>query len=272
MQAIISPVKHKSGIPLKSIALPIEHGSWGFVFEPLVAGVFLAPSVAAIFISIFVVGAFLTRQPLKFVLADWQQGRRLPRTEIAFRFVLIFGGIATFGLFGSVLSAPTVSFIPFVAVAPPIIYLIFKDAARQSRNLLPEVIAAFGLASSLPAITLAGGWPWPASLALWAIILARLVPSIIYVRNRLRLEKGKEYSRFAPFLAHALALIVAGGLAYAGLSPFLMILIMGFLLGRSVFGLSRFRRVARAKVIGIYEVVYGAVTILALLLGFYIGF
>ncbi|HYJ90335.1 MAG TPA: YwiC-like family protein [Pyrinomonadaceae bacterium] len=272
MQATASSIKQKSGIPVKSIALPIEHGSWGFVFEPIAAGLLLAPSLAAIFITLFVVGAFLARQPLKFVLADWQQGRRLPRTAIALRFVFIFGGVATAGLFGSILSAPPTSFVPFVVTAPFVVYLVLQDAARQSRNFLPEILAAFALSSSLPAIALAVGWSWPASLALWAIMVARLVPSIIYVRNRLRLEKGKQFSRVSPIVSHILALIIVGALAYAGLSPLLLLPVMFVLLGRSVVGMSSFRAVARAKVIGIYEVVYGIITVLALVFGFYVGF
>ena len=272
MQVLTSPIKQKSSIPVKSIALPIEHGSWGFVFEPIVAGLLLAPSLAALFITILVAGGFLTRQPLKFALADWQQGRRLPRTKIARRFVLIFGGIAAFGFIGSVFTAPAISFIPLVVVAPAVVYLILQDAARQTRNFLPEILAAITLASSLPAMALAGGWSLPGSLAFWAIMLTRLIPSIVYVRNRLKLEKGKEFSRLSPAVSHILALIAIGALAYNGLSPFLLIPVTLFLLGRAVTGMSRFRRVTSAKVIGIYEVVYGSVTVLALVLGHYIGF
>src|SRR5690242_13606880 len=173
MQVIASSTKRKSAIPVKSIALPIEHGSWGFVFEPIAAGLLLAPSLPAVFMTIFVVGAFLARQPLKFVVADWQQGRRLPRTAIAVRFLLIFAAISTFGLFGTVILAPPACFIPYVIVGPLVVYLIAQDAARKSRNFLPEIMAAFALSSSLPAITLAAGWSWPASLALWATMLAR---------------------------------------------------------------------------------------------------
>jgi hypothetical protein len=185
---------------------------------------------------------------------------------------LIFGAISAFGLIGSIFFTPAAGFIPFVVAAPFVVYLIAQDAARQSRNFLPEILAAFALSSSLPVITLAAGWSWPASLALWVIMLARLIPSIIYVRNRLRLEKGKEFSRFSPFASHFLALVVVGTLAYAGLSPFLLVLMMVVLLGRAVIGMSRFRQVAKAKVIGIYEVVYGVVTVLSLVAGYYVGF
>ena len=272
MEAIASPIKQRSGIPLKSIALPIEHGSWGFVFEPMVAGLLLAPSLAAVFIAILVTGGFLMRQPLKFALADWQQGRHLPRTGIAKRFVLIFGGIAAFGFVGSLITAPVQTFIPFVVVASPVVYLILQDAARQTRNLLPEILAPIALSSSLPAMTLAAGWSFAGSIALWTIMVARLIPSIVYVRNRLRLEKGKEFSAVSSVATHVVAVLIVGALAYSGLSPWLVVIVMLFLLGRSVHGMSKFRRVASAKVIGIYEVIYGVVTVLALVVGYHVGF
>src|SRR5215470_1089516 len=99
-------VERKAKVPARSIALPVEHGAWGFLFEPLVAGLILAPSVAGPFITLLAVGAFLTRQPLKFALGDWLQKRRLPRTEVARRFVFIFGSIAAVGLLGSIFLAP----------------------------------------------------------------------------------------------------------------------------------------------------------------------
>jgi hypothetical protein len=271
MQAITSLNRPRNNVPLKSIALPIEHGSWGFVFEPLTAGLLLAPSLAAPFFAILIIGAFLTRQPLKFLLADWQQGRRLPRTEIALRFVLIFGAVALLGLAGSLVFAPAVSFIPLVVVTPAVIYLILQDAARQTRNLAPELIAAVALSSSPAVLALAAGWSWPLALSVWAIMASRLIPSIVYVRNRLRMEKGKEFSKFGPMASHILALLVVTALAFAGLAPFLMIPVMAFLLVRAATGLSRFRQKVRAKIVGIWEIVYGVITVLALVLGFYFG-
>ena len=135
MDTNVLTVKRSAKIPAKSIALPVEHGAWGFLFEPLAAGLILAPSLAAPFILLLVTGAFLTRQPLKFLLGDWLQKRRLPRTAVALRFVLIFGGITVIGLLGSLFFASLHSFIPFVFVAPIVVYLIVQDVARQSRQL-----------------------------------------------------------------------------------------------------------------------------------------
>src|SRR6476661_3892164 len=66
-------VRSKSSMPpvrVGQIALPSEHGGWGLLFEPLVAGLAIAPSVGGLCIAVMTVGAFLTRQPLKMLVID----------------------------------------------------------------------------------------------------------------------------------------------------------------------------------------------------------
>ena len=263
--------KKPSNIPAKSIALPVERGAWGFLFEPLIAGIIIAPSIAAPFIPLLAVGAFLTRQPLKFFLGDWRQNRTLPRTLIARKFVLIFGGIATFGLLGSLIFAPLHSFLPFVLATPLVIYLVIQDLARQTRHLVPELLAAAALASSVSVLALAGGFAAPFALALCAVILARLIPSILYVRCRVRMNKDKEFTIFSPIAAHIAALILVIGIYYIGLSSLLTVLMATFLAGRAIYGLSPYRQSLSAKTIGIWEVVYGIAYALSIGIGYYTG-
>ena len=271
MTANVLSVKRTPKVPAKSIALPVEHGAWGFLFEPALAGLIIAPSLAAPFILLLVVGAFLMRQPLKFLLGDWKQGRSLPRTAVARRFALIFGGIALAGLLGSLFFAPLTSFIPFVVVAPLVVYLIAQDVSRQSRELLPELLAAFALASSVAVFAIADGWNYIAASALWAIMSARLIPSVLYVRSRLRLEKGKQFSALASTVSHILAFVLVGAFYYWGLSSILTVLMSAFLAGRAAFGLSRFRKPAKAKAIGIQEVIYGVLYALTMVFGYYLN-
>ena len=136
MEIALQPPKNNA--LAKSIALPLEHGAWGFLFEPLAAGVLLAPSPAAPWITLMVVGAFLLRQPLKFLIPDWFAGKKLPRTAIARKFTLIFGSIFASGAIGTLVFAPLASLTPFLAIAPLAVYQIYCDATRQSRQLLPE--------------------------------------------------------------------------------------------------------------------------------------
>jgi hypothetical protein len=271
MAAAAQTIQPRSRIPVKSVALPIEHGAWGFLFEPLLAGVILAPSLAAPFISLFVVGAFLSRQPLKFLIGDWMQKRRLPRTEIARRFSLIFCSIAAAGLLGSLIFAPSHSLLPFAAVAPVVVFLIIQDVGRQSRELVPELGAALALASSIAVVALADGIGTALAAALWAAMIARLVPSVLYVRERIKLEKGKAFSRFWSHFAHVAAVLLVAALYYSGLGSALTVLMSAFLAGRAVYGLSGSAPKMSAKVLGIREVIYGVIYALAIVVGYYTG-
>lgn len=270
MTAITAPtIKLKTKVPAKSIALPVEHGAWGFLFEPALAGLIIAPSPAAPFILLLFVGAFLARQPVKFLIGDLQQGRRLPRTALAIRFAAMYGGIALIGFVGMLLTAPTYALFPLAVVTPLVVYLIAQDVSRRSRGLLPELTGAMALALSITVFALADGWDYAVAFVLWILMVARLIPSVLYVRSRLRIEKGKDYSVAAPISAHALALVAVVGLYLMGPASLLTALMATFLLGRSVYGLSRYRQILKAKTIGIWEVVYGVLFALSIVLGHY---
>lgn len=254
------------------IALPNEHGGWGFLFEPLVAGLAIAFSPAAIWISLMVTGAFLTRQPLRVLIAD-QMGTQIQgRARTALGFVVLFGVIFVVGLTAALATAGWAPMMPFLLVAPFVILQIYFDVSRRSRRLIPELTGAVSISASAAAIALAGGMGWPNALGLWAIFISRLVPSIIYVRERLRLEKGKSSSILVPAIAHGGGLLVVAVLAYNGYSPYLPVFVMMLLFYRAVAGLSTRRKKMRAMQIGIREVIYGLITVLSVIVGHYTGF
>jgi hypothetical protein len=49
----------------RALALPVEHGGWGFVVEPLVLGLVLVPSGAGACLAGAALAAFLVRHPLR---------------------------------------------------------------------------------------------------------------------------------------------------------------------------------------------------------------
>jgi hypothetical protein len=240
------------------------------LFEPLIAGLLIAPTLGGAFLSIFIVGAFLCRQPLKFVVGDLKSGKRLPRTAVAVKWLMYFAGVAAVGFAGSVLFAEPRSFIPLIISAPIAIYLIIQDASRKSREMVPEILAAGVLATSISSLALAAGLDYLLAAALWMTMTARLVPSVIYVRNRLRLEKGKEYSTIWPLITHCIALAAIVALLFAGLGSLLVVLMAVFLLVRSITGLSTMRRKLTAKQLGVREVIYGSVYALCVVVGYYL--
>jgi hypothetical protein len=197
--------------------------------------------------------------------------RKLPRTPVARRFSLYFGAITAVGLVGSLILAPAASLIPFAAVLPLGIYVFQCDLSRQSRQLVPELGASFALASSVTVMALADGWAAAPALALWAIFTAREIPSVLYVRSRLRLSKGQPAGRTVPIVAHVAGLLIVAGLYWFGLGSILTMIVCVFLLGRAVYGLSSWSPELRAKTVGVREVVYGIIFALSVVIGYWVG-
>jgi hypothetical protein len=238
------------------------------VAEPVVAALAVAFSFAGVFISIAFFGAFLMRQPLKVLLAERAAGRRMPQGEAARRYIAIYAVIFAAGAIGSVILTSPVNFLPLLLAAPLAAIQIYYDSARQSRKLAPELAGAVAISSSAAVIAMAGGWSFAGAAALWAIMVCRSVPSIFYVRERLLLEKAKAFVYYAPVLFSAAAVAVTGLLAFYGLAPWLVTAVMAVMFVRTALGLSRFSKRRKAMQIGVFEVIFGAVTVLAIVLGY----
>ena len=256
-------------IPAARIILPTEHGSWSFLFEPIVVGFALAFSASAPWIALIAIGAFFARQPLKTAFVA-RKNKELSRR--ATKFVLIFGALAAAGLIGAVLTADAWVFYPFAVAAPLALQQAVLDLSKRSRNLLAELTGAVAISSSVAAISLAGGLGWPAAVALWAVFVARFIPSILYVRNRLLLEKGKPYERLQPIASHFISLSMIAGLAMIGFASWLTVGMFAFLAVRCVHGMSSYRVKMKAMKIGVWEVIYGTLTVVSIIAGYYIGF
>ncbi len=258
-------------VRLRTIAFPIEHGGWGFLAEPLLLGLALAPSVAGLAIGLGTVAAFLMRHPAKLF---WRNRHRLdasPRFRWARRFALLYAALALACFAAAAALGGWRPLVPFAVLSPLLAVYAAFDASNQARRLLPELAAPMGLAASAPAIALAGGWEPLGAWVLWLLLQARAVPSILYVRARLRLERGTEIDRRPSFLSHAAAALVGVVLAAAGLGPWLSAVALGVLWARSVRGLSAGRRPAKAKEVGFSELAFGIGYVAATIAGYGLG-
>ena len=253
---------------LRGIALPTEHGAWGMVFEPIVAALAVAFSIGGVFVAIAFVGAFLMRQPLKVLLIERASGRRMPQGVVARRYIVLYTVIFLAGVAGAAAFVQLAAFCPLLIAAPLAAIQIYFDSERQSRRLAPELAGAVAISSSAAVIALAAGWSPLTAVALWTILVCRSVPSIFYVRERLLLEKGKPFQYIQPVLFSAGAAVIALALATLGLGPWLAAAIMVILFIRAAVGLSRFHKPRKAMQIGVFEVIFGAVTVLAVIVGY----
>jgi len=255
---------------LRALALPVEHGGWGMLGEPLALGLLVAPSWAGLGVAAAALFAFLARHPAKIAAADWRARRRVPRTPVAEALALAYAGAAACGAWLASSGAPS-WWWPLAAAAPLALVQFAHDARNQGRQLLPELVGGAALGSVAAAVLLASGWSAGAALAAWALVALKNTSAIAYVRARLRLDRGLPVSRAAVVACHAVAVAVALGLAWRGLGPWLAAAAFGVLLVRAALGLSRFRRRVPPRAVGIMELAWGVAFVLVLAVGYAAG-
>jgi hypothetical protein len=262
------PRSSASPIRLKAIALPPEHGAWGFLLEPILLGLGVVPSWGGLLIALAALGAFLIRQPIKIVYGDRRKGRIYARTRIAERIALLYGIWAVAALVGAVLSAHPGILIPLALAAPVAVIQFRAYLLNRGRGVLPELAGAAALAVTAPGIALAGEASPGAAFVLWLIVIARNVPSILYIRAHLRLEHDKPYTLTPVAVSNLVA--VTGMLLLAALDrvPMLVIAALTLLFFRAMVGLSPYRRRVRIQTIGFLEMAYGLIVVLAAVMGY----
>ncbi|HSP33831.1 MAG TPA: YwiC-like family protein, partial [Thermoanaerobaculia bacterium] len=167
---------------LRPLALPAEHGGWGFLVEPLLLGLLVRPSIAGAFVALAALFAFLTRQPLKYALQDALRGKSYPRTRYCWTIASVYAVAAAAVLAIAIATGRPILIIPFGLVAPLAITVVLYDANNRSRSAFPEFAGAAAMSSTAAAVAIAGGTRIVPALALSAIIVARSLPSIAYVR------------------------------------------------------------------------------------------
>ncbi len=257
----------------KAVALPAEHGSWGLVGEPVALGLLVAFSPAALLVGVGSFAGFLAHRPLKLLYGDRRRGRRYPRTVLAGRFAAGFA-LAALACFGGALALAGPGLLVPLALASPLAAVFLLFDLKPGRSWQAELAAPAAFASASASMVLASGWALAAALALWAVMVARSVPSVLYVRERVRFERNGALRGGVAALAVLAHLAVLAGiwvLAGAELLPLLAVGALGLLTVRALHGLSpvRFGRTARA--VGFQEIAWGVGTVLLVAAGFWTG-
>ena len=254
-------------IRLRPIALPAEHGGWGLLFEPIVLGLLLAPSLAGLLLSVAATGAFLARHPFKLAIGDWRRNRNSRCSGLARRFAVLYFVIATLALALAIKIGGGGLLLPLIFAAPIVLIQLFYDSLGRSRVLVAELAGSISTGALATAIALAGNWPRPAAFGLWAILVLRNVPTILYLRARLRLLRHKPASPLIAIVAHIVAILIVIVLAWASVVPFLAVAAVVILFLRSLIGFLRFDREVTAKKLGLRELCFGAITVFIVVLG-----
>lgn len=230
------------------------------------ASLAIAFSASGIYVVLVVVGAFLACRPFQ-ILVMQQRVRSL--NTPALKFIAAYSLIALIGLTGVILTSAVGSLIPFVIAFLVVVFQLYIETTRRRRQLRAELAGAVIMPSSAAATILAVGGTLLRAGTIWLFFISRFVPPILYIRNRLNLEKGKHNSFYATTVLHLGTLIVLAWLTTANYLPLLTILAFTLLIIRSCIGLSSYRRRVKAMKIGVWEIIYGMIVVLSLIVGHY---
>jgi hypothetical protein len=248
----------RNGVRLKTIALPAEHGGWGLLFEPIALGLLLAPSVAGLYLALSAVGFFLARHPMTLVVLN--RHRVSPRTAPARGFATLYLVIGSAAFVAALAFTQHTFVLPLVIATPFAFVQVVHDWTGRRRILVSELAGTIAISSLAAAIPLSGGWSTRASFVLWAIMIARAVPAIFYVRACLRKLRASSVSAAPMIVAHAAGVIVTVALAAIGTASAWIVAGMTLLLIRALIGFAKAKTVT-AKQLGFSEIAFGAMTI-----------
>jgi len=186
----------------KQIFLPQDHGSWVFIFSPLLVGLFAGGSFnyASFSLVIAAIAAFLMRQPITIAVKAYS-GRRSKDDLPAARFwVGVYGIIALIALLGLTLEG--FAYILYLAVpgVPVFAWHLWLVSRREERRQAGVEIVATGVLSlAAPAAYWVGmGYYDPTGWWLWILTWMQSAASIVYAYVRLEqrnqvqgLERGE---------------------------------------------------------------------------------
>ena len=215
----------------RHIALPTDHGSWVFLFSPLLIGLFAGGSwgPATLYLILGAVSAFLIRQPLTVAVKVFISRRSrvdLPAAWLWTGIYAFLGLISAAGLVMHGYSYLLILAVPGVPVFTWHLWLVSQRAERRQAGV--EVVATGVLALAAPAAFWVGtghmdpdGW-WLALLA-WLQSAASIVYAYLRLAQRelKTMPPLKERSRMAhrALLYTGFNLIFAFSLIFAKVIP-----------------------------------------------------
>jgi hypothetical protein len=174
----------------KQIFLPQDHGSWVFIFSPLLIGLFAGRQFnsASLYLVIAAIAAFLIRQPITIAVKAYA-GRRA-RTDLpAARVWIVIYGLVMLVALGGLIQAGFAYIVLLALPGAPVfawhLWLVSKREERRQVNM--EIIATGVLALAAPAAYWVGvGRYDPTGGWLWILAWLQNAASIVYAYLRLQ--------------------------------------------------------------------------------------
>ena len=237
------------------VAIPKEHGSWGFVLEPLLLSLIVAYTLEGLLLALATFFLFLSNQPLR-IVANKSSSKKFKSTGIAvFSFYFLTAIVLLiFPLYNLKLEVLLPFFIGLTLMP---IYL-FAALKNYSRSLIVELLPIFSMTLIAVSIIMIDNSFSFSLIVFGVLLLSRAIPTVIYIGAKVKEAKKIEFSVLP---THVLNIGFSLFIIYASLTnllPMLSLLGAVLLTTRSVIGFSRFSFAKTIKQIGVMEFVYGS--------------
>ncbi len=254
-----------SKINIRQIALPTEHGSWGFVLEPLILSLLVAYSFPGLILGFCTFFMFLSHQPLKNILKRKKQSSYNKASFIVLGIYSLFI-VSLFAIVFFQVSIDTL--IPFGAAVVIMMIYITSLYLKKNRELISELSAPISISLITLSIVLFAEWRLINVLVFFFILLARSIPTTFYVHAKLLMIKKKPAKKLTSILQGILFTLILLLFSILGYSPYLAVFASLLLLIRAYWGLYVSKEKVKVKVFGIWEFIYGGLFVLIVAAGY----
>jgi hypothetical protein len=187
----------KQGLFRKQIMLPAEHGSWIFLFSPLVIGLVIGGSFtfASVLLVVALLAAFLLRQPLT-IIVKINSGRR-PGVDLnaAIFWTIVYSLVGLLAVTGLLVLGDGFILLLAIPAIPIFCWHLWLVSRRAERNqIVVELAGSAVLALAAPAAYWVGQGDYdPLGWLLWGLVWLQIGGSIVYTYLRLRQRKLENF-------------------------------------------------------------------------------
>ncbi len=239
----------------RKIALPEEHGSWGFVLEPLILSLLIAFSIQGLYIAAAAFFVFLSYQPLK-ILLNAKINKALKKNAGVILSVYILVSIAFFA--AALKESASSAFFPFVIAFVFMGVYLFSDELGRAKTLLSGILAPAGFSFISLTILLVSGWKLSLVLGFYLLLLNRIVPTVFFVHERMKLSRKTKPDILKVALIGAAGILIIAASIQLNILPVYSAAAAAVLFVRSIIGLMPGMEKLNVTKVGILEFIYGA--------------
>jgi hypothetical protein len=250
------------------VAIPSEHGSWGFFLEPIALSLLVAYSFEGLIIAISAFILFLANQPSSYIVK--RKPKYLLLLSIYFTIFYLFSaiGIIVYFLIGNI---NFILILPFGASIFIMVLYKILEFYNLKRNIIVELIPQVSLVFICVSILLLKDWKFEFIIAFTIIVLSRSIHTVFYINNKLKVLKNRTPDKSLTNWVGAIFAVLLILFASLDFSPWLSLIAFSLLILRSIFGLFP-NSIETVKIVGIKEFIYGFLFVLINVIGYNFNF